>query len=364
MTIGEHSDAGGRIAQQREYCDVSGGTNDEYMRVSLVIVALSVLCGSLHAQYVPNSGQAFQFASAYNPSFTGVESYGDLKLGYRYQWTGFKEYAPKFVNLVYNVRIKQPLDLTLNALRTSQSGARGKMMVPRSRQLIHGLGLSLFNEKVGLIERLGGGVNYALHYPVTNTMRMSMGVSAILENTKLDAGEIYLGANADPDPFYENLMKGSNNHTELTVRAGLLLYSDRFYIGASYFPLWNTSIKTSDLNFDELFYRGSAQAGLAFPLSADVILKPSVMALLQTDNDFLIDYSLKAFLQRKAWLGVTYRDIKNGIVSGGFTFNDMFAVSYSYEFSMGKIKQFSGGSHEVVLSVRLNNFKHQNQQTW
>lgn len=334
------------------------------MKRFLLIVTLGVFCCEVSAQYIPNSGQAFQFASAYNPAFTGVENYGDLKLGYRYQWTGFKEYAPKFVNLAYNFRLKQPLDLTFNALRSSQSGSKGRIVIPKSKQLIHGLGFAVFNEKVGLIERLGGGVNYSLHYPLSAKTRMALGLSAIVENTKLNADEIYLGANPDPDPFYENLLKGSTNHTEVGLRAGILFYSQNFYFGASYFPVWNTTIKSSDLDFKDPFYRGSVQAGVSLPVNAELSIKPSIVALLQMNDEILIDYNVKAFLEKKVWFGLTYRDIQSGIVSAGLMINDKFAASYSYEFSMSKIKQFSGGSHELVLSVRLNNFKRQSQQTW
>lgn len=316
------------------------------------------------AQYIPNSGQAFQFASLYNPAFAGVESYGDLKLGYRYQWTGFKENAPKFINLSYNVRLKQPVDLNLNALRTSQGGSKGKSKIPKSKQTVQGLGMNVFNEQVGLIDRLGGGITYALHYPVSKTMRLAAGTTVMVENTKVDVSKIYLGSDADPDPFYDNLLRGGSNHTEANVRAGLLLYSPRFYVGASYYPIWKTEVKSSDLSFEDSYYRASAQFGLAFPMRQGVTVKPSVMALLQTNDKLLIDYNVKMYFQQKLWMGLTYRDVESGIASAGLTINDMFSAGYSYEFSTGKLRQFSSGSHELVLSVRVNNFKRQTPQTW
>jgi type IX secretion system membrane protein PorP/SprF len=82
------------------------------------------------------------------------------------------------------------------------------------------------------------------------------------------------------------------------------------------------------------------------------------------NNQWLIDYSLKVFIQQKIWGGLTYRDTKSGIAMIGFNLNDRLGAAYSYEVSTGAFKQFSDGSHELVLSVRLNNFKRLTPQVW
>jgi len=327
-------------------------------------ILLALIAFTCNAQYVPNSAQAFQFASLYNPSFAGIEHYGDLKFNYRYQWTGYADNAPKYFNLVYNMRLSQPVDLSLNALRSSYGSNMEKLPIPKNKRIIQGLGLNFFNEKAGVIDRLGAGVTYALHYPLSKKVRLSGGVSAMVENMKVDVSKIYLGNDADPDLFYDNLLQGGSNRTELNVRAGALLYAPRFYVGVSYFPVWNTAIKSSDLNFQNTYYKGSMQAGLSFPLPQDVALKPSILALLTANNDLLIDYNVKLYLQQKLWMGLTYRDIRSGVVSAGLTINERFAAGYSYEFPTGPIRKFSGSSHELVLSVRVNNFKHEPQQMW
>ena len=213
---------------------------------SLLVLFLCLMGSTLVAQYVPNSNQAFQFAPVLNPAFSGLEGYRDLKLSYRYQWSGFGGDAPKFINLSYNFRVKEPLDLTLHSLRTNSTTTRCKKDdIPPMKKVIHGLGVNVFNETVGPINRLGGGVNYAFHYPIKNTLWLSTGVSALLDNTKINLDKLTLDVN--PDPFYDRLVSNGSNHTELNVRAGVLLYSPRFYVGLSYLPIVNTSIKTSEV---------------------------------------------------------------------------------------------------------------------
>jgi type IX secretion system PorP/SprF family membrane protein len=186
----------------------------------------------------------------------------------------------------------------------------------------------------------------------------------MVESTKLRVSEIYLGSNADPDPFYEQLLKGGGNRTDVNVRAGMLLYSSGFYLGLSYLPIIQAAIQRSGGNFAEPPYRGTVQAGVSFPVSPLIDLKPSVVALVQMNNQCLIDYSLKVFIQQKIWGGLTYRSTKSGIAMIGFNLNDILGAAYSYEVSTGAFKQFSDGSHELVLSVRLNNFKRLTPQVW
>jgi hypothetical protein len=94
------------------------------------------------------------------------------------------------------------------------------------------------------------------------------------------------------------------------------------------------------------------------------VFKPSVLAIVQTDNHVLLDYSVKGYLKNRAWFGLTYRDIKAGVVLLGFDFTKTLSVGYSYEMSMGDFGKFNDGSHDLVLALRLNNFKGLRSYTW
>jgi type IX secretion system PorP/SprF family membrane protein len=324
---------------------------------------------SSFAQYIPNSNQAFQLMPIVNPAFSGIEGFRDLKLSYRYQWAGFGGNAPKFINLAYNFRVKEPLDLTLHAVRTNSSTVRRKKDdIPGMKKTIHGLGANVFNERVGPINRTGGGINYAFHYPVTNALKISAGVSAQIDNTQFDLDKLYFGSGPDGtelgDAFYDRLVAYGSNHTELNVRAGVLVYSEKFYAGLTYYPIVNSSLKTSEITVGDPFYKGSFQVGAAFPLSPTMEIKPSVLGFWQMSNKFSIDYNVKMYIEQKLWFGVTYRDIESFVGILGFNLNELLGASYSYEISSNGMQQFNDGSHELVLSVRLNNFKRLSSQTW
>jgi type IX secretion system PorP/SprF family membrane protein len=329
-----------------------------YLSWAFVLMVLTA-----HAQYVPNNGQAFQFSQISNPAFSGIENYNDLKLGYRYQWTGFGENSPRFINLSFNTRTVQPLDLSYNSLRTSNPTLNRPHGIPRRKRMIHGLSVNLFESEIGVLSSIGGGVGYALNYPLVNDLRLSIGAGAYVENHKLNVSEITV-RDPDNDPYYNYLLSNSTSQTDLNVRAGLLLYADKFYFGVSYLPIVFTPIESSELTFEEPFYIGVAHAGYSFQINPDFALKPSVMAMMQVDNTITGDASLKAFIQNKVWAGVTYRSVQSGVAMAGFNFNHLFSLSYAYETSLSKFQQFSGGSHEIVLAMRFNNIKKYHQYLW
>lgn len=322
---------------------------------------MGVISTTLTAQYVPNNSQGYQFISLFNPAFTGVENYDDLKLSYRYQWAGFGKYSPKFINLAYQKRIKQPLDMAYNSTRLSSYSGGQLEQVPKSKRIIHGLGFNIFQSKVGAIKSLGANMSYALNYPLSKNTRLAFGVAALIENRKLDMNEITV---RESDEFYNYLLRSSTSQTDLNVRTGVVVYQENFYLGISYLPLAHVALQASDLAMEEPFYRGSIQAGVAIPLNADVTLKPSILALLQMNNSLVVDYNVKAFIQNKVFVGLTYRDIKSGVALLGFNLNETFTASYSFELSVGDFKKFDDGSHELVLAARLKNLKRFTQFIW
>lgn len=325
------------------------------------ILLLVLTSAGVKAQYLPNNAQAFQFMPLYNPAFSGIENFNDLKFSYRYQWSGFGDFSPKFINLSYHSRVVKPLDLAYNSLRLSNPSATSSENLPRSKRMIHGVGGNLFHSEVGVLKSVGGNLDYAIHYPVGEKSRFSIGVSVLIENRKLDVSEVTV---RDPDQFYNHLLGSSTAQTDLNLRAGVLLYGERYYVGISYLPLFYTVLEAAELTMTQPFYRGTLQAGVSLPLSADVTLKPSVLALVQMDNAVTLDYHVKAFFKENIWLGLTYRDIQSGMALIGWNFDEKLSASYSYEMSLGEFKQFNDGSHELVLALRLNNFKKYSQYTW
>lgn len=333
------------------------------MKKTLRMLLLKVLLMpfALLAQYVPNHTQGYQFMPLFNPAFSGIESFDDAKFSYRYQWAGFGDGAPKFVNLSFNKRIKQPLDLAYNSLRLSDFSHSGSDRIPALKRMVHAIGFNLFQSNIGVLKSIGGSFNYAVNYPISQNLRLAFGGSVLIENRKLDMSSVTV---RDPDEFYNFLLRSSTSQTDLNIRAGAVIYSERFYFGLSYLPLINLALQSSELAMEDPFYRASIQTGYRFIISDELEIRPSLLALVQMQSTMRVDYSVKAYFQQKVWLGFTYRDIESAAVLLGFNINDRFTVSYSYEMAVGKFRTFEDGSHELILAARLRNLKRVQQYLW
>jgi type IX secretion system PorP/SprF family membrane protein len=331
------------------------------MRSTLLICVFGLMNVAARAQYVPNNGQAYQLASLYNPAFSGIEEFTDLKLSYRNQWSGFGANAPKFLNLSLNTRLKQPLDLKYNSMRMGRPSIVQPEKLPRRKRVIHGLSINIFQSKFGAISQVGGALGYSLNYPISKKFRIAAGLSSVIDNRKIQLGDLTF---EKPDPFYQHLLNSPSSQLDVSLRAGFLLYAGGFYFGASYLSFLNQSIESSGIALEELFYKASFQTGFSLDLSPSVTVKPSMLVYLQADNKLLIDYNIKTYFDSKGWIGVTYRNSKNGIGLLGFNATPFLSAAYSYEVSFGGLQQFTDSSHELMLIFKINNFKKLNSAIW
>jgi hypothetical protein len=110
-------------------------------------------------------------------------------------------------------------------------------------------------------------------------------------------------------------------------------------------------------------YKASLQTGVALKLSETVDLKPSIVALLNAGGRVNLDYAVKVYMRNLVWAGLMWRDTKTGVAQLGYNINKTFTAGYSYELSTGEWK-FGAGSHELVLGIRLNNFRNQPNYIW
>ena len=192
---------------------------------------------------------------------------------------------------------------------------------------------------------------------------LAVGTSAMIENLRIDPDKIYLGANADPDPVYTQILNGKTSNLQLNARTGAVLYSQNFYVGVSYLPVWKFDLRDASWMTASSIYKATFQTGYNLRLSESVQVKPSIVGYVNAGNHVNLDYATKIYIRNLVWAGAMYRDTQMGVAQLGFNINKMFTAAYSFEFSTGAWK-FGSGSHELVLGVRLNNFKNQTNYIW
>jgi type IX secretion system PorP/SprF family membrane protein len=235
--------------------------------IRFFLIGFLFLPAIAEGQYLPTTGQPFQFAPVYNPAFTGIDPFGDIRLAYRSQLGTYGANSPTFFNGLYQFRLNQPYSANLNSFRT---GTTRPENATRASGIVHGMGVNVFDEQLGMISRRGGGVSYSFHFPITEKLMLAVGTSAMVESLRIDPDKVYLGANADPDPVYQQILNGKTNNTQLNARAGAVLYSQDFYVGVSYLPVWKLDLRDASWMTASSIYKATFQAGYNFNLSETI----------------------------------------------------------------------------------------------
>ena len=130
---------------------------------------------------------------------------------------------------------------------------------------------------------------------------------------------------------------------------GLLLHGEKFYFGAS-MPRIPLKGENKEIN-------GYLSAGVLLQLNETFSLSPTVLWNIVNENR-AIDAGAMLFVQETAGIGATYRSTGEINAALQYSFQKQLQVGYSYIFSVGNsqnISRFSGGSHEVFVSYRINN---------
>jgi type IX secretion system PorP/SprF family membrane protein len=94
--------------------------------------------------------------------------------------------------------------------------------------------------------------------------------------------------------------------------------------------------------------------GYKFDLGEDFQLEPSVMVKYTTPAPVKIDGGLRLSYQKKIWIGANYRthDALTALV--GCMYRNWLMFGYSYDYTTTNLRNYSTGTHEIMLGVRFS----------
>jgi len=312
------------------------------MKRILTIAILMLSAGTLYAQQDAQQSQ-YMFNGIYiNPAYAGYKENLNFHSYFRSQWTGI-EGAPKSMSLA--------VDAIAN---------NGNV----------GLALQISNDRLGAQTNLSAYANYAYRLRMNSegTSRLAFG---------LGVGAMQLGINGallnpnDPEP---NLVTGMQSTIVPDGRVGVFYSDDKYYAGLSADNLISQFINVRNRGYiaqpkPHYYLTG----GALFPLSEDVLIKPSV--LLKDDAGGPTSLDLNAFIMfgQRFWVGGSYRtgvklyqksylqtDLRNlnSFVAAMELFPlENLRVGYAYDISIGPLKGYSGGSHEISIGFYIKTQK-------
>ena len=304
----------------------------------LLLLPLLLAAVSARAQQQAQYSQYMNNNYLLNPGATGVEDYIDVKFSYRTQWTGL-EGAPK----TYYASINSSL---------GKWRSTGKRTIHDRRRPFHAIGGLVYNDVTGPTSRTGLYASYAYNLVLTPDLRLALGVSAGMQQFAVDGQQLQ---------FFDPTTRAASAASRvLDGSVGLWMYSSRFYVGLS-----GAQLLGNKLNFSygpNLLDAGApgntlkrhyfATAGVRLPLSSDWSLVPSVLVKAVSPAPLSVDLNAKLKYQDLLWVGVSWRAFDSAVAMVGLSYEQL-TLGYSYDAGLSELAGYHGGSHEVLLGLRI-----------
>lgn len=297
-----------------------------------------------HTLYVMNS-------YLINPAVGGIESFIDVKAGYRAQWNGISG-SPQTTYLSFHAPLKSNKSLSSNAnpVRNNFNNRFDHTTNQVSRH--HSLGGVVQQDKTGNFERYLVNMSYGYHLPLNRSYTLSMGVSGGVINQRIDLESVRLADNGDP------LLTAGNSIVQPDLNFGLWLYSQKYYLGLS-----GTRLIPSDNSFTASEIRQEQSpsfymiTGFRFrSVLTKIQYIPSILIRYNEDAPTAVELSLKAIYNQRLWAGAVVKSNEAVALFLGLAVNSTVDFSYSFDYGFSDtVDRLSSGTHEVVLGIRLNN---------
>ncbi len=290
----------------------------KYITIALVLIA--VFTNKLKAQQEAMYSQYMFNTLAINPAYAGSRNVTSATALYRNQWVGIQG-APETITL--------SIDAPINSKKV-------------------GLGLQVFNDKIGITNTTGAFASYAYRIRL-NKGTLAFGLQAGASQYRADFQSVSLNSFPSNDPaFSENV-----NKVLINFGAGVYYNTDRFYMGFSSPQILNNKLSDFTVQNSNV-YSGQAlhlffATGYVFPLGDVLALKPSVLIKGVKGAPIEADLNATLWINDVIAFGLQYRTEADVAAMVEVQASPQFRIGYSYDRSLTKLVQYNSGSHEIML---------------
>jgi len=218
-----------------------------------------------------------------------------------------------------------------------------------------GIGLTILNDRAGPLNTFSANATYAYHLGISAKTSLSVGVSAGIKNTSLNADKLSFDVPVDP------AVAGSGylNRVSPDINAGIWLYSADYFAGLSFQNVIPSKLKfandTVKLAGGKLIPHTFLTAGYKFFVTDDITFVPSVLVKYVTSTPVSFDINGKFQYRDFLWLGGSYRNQDGFAAMVGLNISNTLNVGYSYDITTSRLNTVSRGSHEIVVGFLLGN---------
>lgn len=286
----------------------------------LVVLTLGIIFQG-EAQRDPQYTQYMYNIGSFNPAYVGTVETTDISALYRAQWIDIPG-APRTIRFGFNV----PL-------------ANEK----------HGIGFNVISDQLGPTTQTYVDAAYSFQVNVSESTKLSFGI---------DAGGSFLNVDFSKGTF-ENpgepiLDREIIKKFYPTIGAGLFLYDENWYLGASVPNFLTDGIYDDDVaTIVEDKTQFNFIGGVVFDLSDGLKFKPAFLVNYIKGAPVTLNGSANFLISDVFTLGASYRS--ENAISGlaGFQISSATFIGYSYDYNTNGLGAYNSGSHEVILKFYL-----------
>ena len=253
-----------------------------------------------------------------NPAYAGSHRYISSSLLQRTQWVNFAG-APK------------------TALLAIDGELANKNM---------GLGLILSNDRIGATEQSDIFANYSYQLRLGKG-KLAFGLKGGVSNY------VFKSSNLTVWDANDEVFAAKRTVWLPKAGAGLYYYSDKWYAGFSiptliaYDPNHNFTFDVNKGSFLTRHYY--LNGGYVFTLNEKFKLKPSTLIKYEPSAPLQADINMNLLYKEEFWMGVSYRTGDAVTFMVEYQTNFRFRVGYAYDLTTSKIRNYSHGTHEIMI---------------
>lgn len=294
--------------------------------ITFLIVGLAPLFVS--AQQDPQYSQYMFNPLSINPAYSGSRGVMNGALVYRNQWVSFPG-APNTQVLAINTPLK-----------------KGKV----------GIGFELIRDQIGPKNTMAAYASYAYRVPLGKG-KLAFGLGAGFMNYRINWNQI---SYKDQEDYYAQLSAMSTTLPDF--KFGMYFNNKKTYAGLSFThlntPKYGTLIGDTVITTATLNRHAYITIGRAFALGSDFTFSPSIIARsVITLTSSSVDLNLNFRYKEVMWFGVSARSEQSLVIMAQYAISEKLHVGYSYDMSLGRLKNYHSGSHEIMLGFNLNIFQ-------
>jgi type IX secretion system PorP/SprF family membrane protein len=290
--------------------------------------------GPLYSQYMLNK-------FLINPAVAGANGYTSINMVARDQYMGFVN-SPRTFALTAQTRLLDDSYIMkkLQVKKNPKKAARDERV---------GLGAHIYSDRNGIVTKTGIELTYAYHVNFNDNYQLSFGISGSGFQYKLDDSKTYL---YNPDDPFLNSNRKAFWVPDATI--GSYFTNNSLYAGISMNNLFGSSLKLGRSHIKDNFRTArtySLMSGYHYDFENGFSVEPSFL-LRATQLATELDVNTKVLYEDSYWLGFSYRSDKTLVTMIGVSV-DVFYFAYAFDASFSTVRNYSNGSHELMLGVRF-----------